>query len=148
MARKKKLVNVMLETLSKINPNTLSVKTKLQILTLFALGIGVFAYFVQNGKVKFQADTMPNQAPVVSISFPQNNAIITGNEVTVSASAFDDRRVAKMELYVDGLSTFTTYSSNFSYSVSQLSKNKHIITVKAFDDSNSAGYQTIDINIQ
>jgi hypothetical protein len=53
-----------------------------------------------------------------------------------------------MELYVDGLSTFTTYSSNFSYSVSQLSKNKHIITVKAFDDSNSAGYQTIDINIQ
>ena len=65
-----------------------------------------------NVSVTVANDTTP---PTTSITSPGNGATVTGT-VTVSATATDDKKVAKITLLIDGREVAVSYGSSVSYS--------------------------------
>lgn len=111
--------------------------------TLFAKAYDAAGNVGQSGSVTVTVfnDTA---APVVTFLAP-TASYVYGNSVTVSASATDDVKVAKMDLYIDGTFTTSTTSSTFSVPVN-FTKGVHVLTVKATDSSNNVGTKSLTIN--
>jgi hypothetical protein len=88
-------------------------------------------------------------APTVVVTSPINNSTISGKgNVTISASASDDRAVTKIELFVDGsrigiCDTTNTCSANWN--VSQVSSGTHAISAVAYDAAINSGTATITV---
>ncbi len=86
--------------------------------------------------------------PSVSIASPAANAFVRGT-TSVTAAASDDRRVDKLELYVDTATTpvltLTGTARTFSWNTGAVANGTHTLTVKAYDDAGntktSAGVQ-------
>jgi hypothetical protein len=85
-------------------------------------------------------------APVVSISSPSNGATI-GNITKINVSATDDTRIAKLEIYIDGILKASSSKSSLSYGWSsrKASKGAHTITAKAYDAAGNIGQTTITV---
>ena len=82
-------------------------------------------------------DTLP---PTVSIDSPFNGAEISG-QVTVTASASDDRGVTQVEFYVDGGLKATDTSDPYSYRWSTIKEaaGPHTLQAKAYDAAGHSG---------
>jgi thermitase len=74
-------------------------------------------------------------APVITSLSPSAGAKLKSPKDTVSASASDNQRVAKMSLVIDGKEVATTTGSSISYSwnTRRVSSGAHTITVRAWD---------------
>lgn len=87
-------------------------------------------------------------APVVTISSPANGAKAS-NKVSVAATATDNVKVTKMEVYIDGaiVQSSTTGSISYSWNLksSKASKGTHPITVKAYDAAGNVGTSTVTV---
>lgn len=87
--------------------------------------------------------------PVVSISSPLNNASVTGkSSVSINTKATDDRRVEKIQIYIDNVlkkscpassttNIYTSLSCSYTWSLSNVSSGKHTIQAKAYDSASS-----------
>jgi hypothetical protein len=85
-------------------------------------------------------------APVVSISSPSNGATI-GSNTKINVKATDDTRIAKLEIYVDGILKASSSKSSLSYGWSsrKASTGAHTITAKAYDAAGNVGQTTITV---
>jgi len=99
-----------------------------------------------NVLVKVENSVVDTAAPVVSISTPTTGMKI-GNQVSVAASATDNKGITKMQVYFDSALRFTTNSNNFSTKIgfNGLAKGSHIIQVKAFDAAGNVGQNTVTV---
>ena len=84
--------------------------------------------------------TVDAVAPTTTITSPANGASVTG-KVTVTASASDDVRVVRVELYVDGqlIATDTSAPFSFAWNTKPLTKTQHTLQVKAYDAAGNVG---------
>ncbi len=85
-------------------------------------------------------------APVVTISNPADGSTVSGR-VNITASATDNVRVAKMELYIDSVLTKNSKGSSFIYgwNTRNISAGAHRISVTAYDPSNNMRTMTITV---
>ncbi len=85
-------------------------------------------------------------APIVSIASPANNSPI-GRSVTISASATDNVKVSKMQIYIDGSlkATSTSGSIKHNWSSRNTSRGTHIITVNAYDPTGNVGTKSVTV---
>ncbi len=76
-------------------------------------------------------------APTVAVSAPAANAVVRGSSVVLSAAASDDRRVDKVEFYVDGSLVGSSTIAPFSYTWNSalVANGNHTVTAKAYDDA-------------
>ncbi len=76
--------------------------------------------------------------PTVSVAAPAADAVVRG-AAAVTAAAADDRRVDKVEFYLDGgaspIGTVTASPWTFNWSTTGLSNGTHTLTAKAYDDA-------------
>ena len=79
-------------------------------------------------------------APSVSISSPASGSVVSG-VATVDVTAFDDRGVSRVELYVDGalLATDTAAPFSFAWDTSRTASGSRGLQAKAFDASGNVG---------
>lgn len=89
------------------------------------------------------ADTI---APAVRINSPDDGARIW-RWVRINATATDNVRVVKMELYIDGNLKTASTSGDVSYGWTSkwATRGLHLITVKAFDAAGNIGTQTRNV---
>lgn len=85
-------------------------------------------------------------APVAKILKPLDGARVSGT-VAVSASATDNIKVVKFELYIDGAKKTTTTSGSLSYNwnTKRVSIGSHTISVKAYDAAGNIGTVSIAV---
>ncbi|MDP1814641.1 MAG: Ig-like domain-containing protein, partial [Leadbetterella sp.] len=85
-------------------------------------------------------------APVAKILKPLDGARVSGT-VAVSASATDNIKVVKFELYIDGAKKTTTTSGSLSYNwnTKKVSIGSHTISVKAYDAAGNIGTASISV---
>jgi hypothetical protein len=79
--------------------------------------------------------------PVVRITAPTQGTTI-GNSLTVYAQAFDDVRVSKLELYVDGVLTSSSTSAPFTtkWNSRRAARGTHSLKLRALDSSGNAAW--------
>jgi chitodextrinase len=94
-------------------------------------------------------DTIP---PVVVITSPLPGTVVTGNHLTITATATDPiAGIASVQFLIDGLSVGTVFSAPYtiSYNTSSLRNGSHTITAIAKDKAgNSATSQPVTFLIQ
>lgn len=94
------------------------------------------------------AGTPDTTNPSVAIDSPSNGATVGGN-VTIAASASDDRNVAKVEFFVDGtlLATDTTSPYSASWNTGGTSNGAHTILARATDTSNNSASASVGVTV-
>lgn len=82
----------------------------------------------------------PVTKPIVSITQPANNAVVSG-KVTVSATATDSDGIGTVYLVVDGVVSGSTTTAPYSFTLdtAKLSDGPHTISVRAWDKLGNAG---------
>ena len=91
-----------------------------------------------------------NQAPVVNITSPSNNANFTvGNNITVNYTATDDNAVTKVELYVGSTLISTDISAPFnSLTWNNASQGSgQYLSIVAYDAANLTTTDFIQVNV-
>ncbi|MBC8186491.1 Ig-like domain-containing protein [candidate division KSB1 bacterium] len=87
--------------------------------------------------------------PVVSISYPQENATIYGT-ILISVETSDDVGVIKLEIYIDGLLALTDDSppGEYTWDTTLEDDGNHTLLAKAYDEANNVGISsTINITV-
>jgi len=76
-------------------------------------------------------------APTVSVASPAAGAVVRGSSVVLAAAASDDRRVDKVEFYVDGslVGSSTAAPYTYTWNSSLVANGSHTVTAKAYDDA-------------
>jgi len=66
---------------------------------------------------------------------------------TISASATDDNKIAKLSLTVDGREVATTTGSSISYNwnTRKVAKGSHTITVRAWDGAGNSSSKSVAV---
>jgi hypothetical protein len=112
-------------------------------------GGGVLADF-PNGQAKYKAvfgaaaPLVDKSVPVVTILSPGNGSI-TQSKTYISATASDNAKVVKMEIYIDGTLKKTTLTPSISYTWGTKQPGSHTISVKAYDPSGNVGQASVSI---
>ncbi len=90
-----------------------------------------------------------NELPVVSITSPQSGATFTaGATIDITANASDsDGTIERVEFYNGNTLLGQDTSSPYSYSWTNVSEGSYTITVKAFDNENGEGAETVSITV-
>ncbi len=107
-----------------------------------------------NGNYIVFTQVADTTAPSVSITSPAANASVTGNKVNVSASATDDIKLSKVELYIDNkvVKTCTTTGKNlsctFSWNTKPVPNGNHTIMSKAYDAANNITQASITVVVR
>lgn len=92
-------------------------------------------------------DTIP---PTVSISNPSNGARLKGKNFKVQTSASDPSGVAKIEIFIDGVSKqvcTNVYSCSYSSTLSTLTTGSHVILATATDASPNANSASTSVTV-
>lgn len=91
----------------------------------------------------------PPIPPEVSFTTLTNNATVSGIYI-VGANATDDKRVNRVEFWIDGVKEFTDYSSPYSWSwdTTNYSDGSHTVRVVAYDDDEKSGYQQYSVTVR
>ena len=89
-------------------------------------------------------DTTP---PVITSITPSSTLTVSVPKQTISASATDDKGVAKLSLSIDGKDVATTTGSSISYNwnTRKVSSGTHTITVRAWDAANNLASQSVTV---
>jgi major membrane immunogen (membrane-anchored lipoprotein) len=87
--------------------------------------------------------TVDNVAPVVSVTAPSNNAIVTGSAVTISATATDTNGsgINRVEFYRDDtilLNSALSSAYSITWDTSAIANNPYTITAVAYDNAGNA----------
>jgi len=91
---------------------------------------------VSSSKTARVTITLPDTAaPVITFSAPTSSTI-TASRLIIAASAKDNVKVTKMELYLDGILRLTTTSRSIKTSI-KVAPGSHTIQVKAYDGANN-----------
>jgi hypothetical protein len=90
----------------------------------------------------------PPIPPSVSFTTLTSNATING-VYTVGANATDDKRVNRVEFWVDEVKKFTGYNSpyNWSFDTTSYSDGIHTVKIVAYDDDEKSAYQQYSVNV-
>lgn len=93
--------------------------------------------------------TAENQ-PVVEITSPENNAVVTQNSLAVNTSVSSPLGVKKVEFYIDNAlaGTDTTGPYSFTYNLSAVSNGYHNIGAKIHDIVDNTSETNININVK
>ena len=86
-------------------------------------------------------------APVPKISSPAANSRLTGNNVSVKATATDNVGVKSMSLFVDGTLQTTATGGNLSYgwTIKKAAVGYHTLTVEAVDAAGNVARHSIQV---
>ena len=86
-------------------------------------------------------DTIP---PTISITSPKDGAVVK-NTVSVTVSASDNIKVTKVELYINGVLTDTSFTApfNLKWNTRSFAKGTHTLQAKAYDASGNVGFSQI-----
>jgi hypothetical protein len=119
--------------------------------------IKVIAYDVQGkkGQDEITVEVSGNNiAPVVTITAPPDNAVVSGTSVSISAVATDAADgIQTVECYVDGgligsLSGSTTSDTyTFTWDTTQYSNSDHTVTVTAIDNSGMSASDSVRVTV-
>ena len=93
-------------------------------------------------------DTIP---PQISISFPANNANLSGDTVLVTLTTFDNKGVAHVDFYVDGLLSYADSSAPFNYPWLILvydDNTVHTLVATAYDAAGNNTSDSISVTVQ
>jgi hypothetical protein len=94
--------------------------------------------------------TAPGSVRLVTISSPANHATLKG-AVKIAASATDDSKVKKLELWIDGKRVMTRSSASFTRQwltkPKSVAAGMHTILVKAFDDAPTPNVGSASITV-
>jgi RHS repeat-associated protein len=78
-------------------------------------------------------------APTTSVASPGPSDLVSGSSVNVTAAATDDRRVDKVDFYVDGgatpIASDTTAPFSTTWNTTGVANGSHTLTTKATDDA-------------
>jgi hypothetical protein len=87
-------------------------------------------------------------APLVSITYPTNGAIISGN-VSIKAFATDNIGVVSMKCYVDNklITSSASNSISCSWNTNKAAKGAHVINVSASDVVGNSGSSSIGVTV-
>ena len=85
--------------------------------------------------------------PVIASLNPANGATISPSKQTVSASATDNQKVAKLSLTIDGKEVAITYGGTVSYSwnTRKVSSGEHTLTVRAWDAAGNEASKSVTV---
>jgi hypothetical protein len=102
--------------------------------------------------VKNLPDAQPTPqdlAPQVQILSPADGSRFTKQLVKVRATATDDIRLTRLEVYVDGVQKASTSKSStwFFLYTSQLQSGSHTITAKAYDTAGNIATKSITVTV-
>ena len=88
----------------------------------------------------YNAPTPDTQAPVVSITSPQNGAAVSGS-VKINVSASDNVGVTQVCIYIDNVQVATDTASPYTYTwnTKKVARGSHVITAKAWDAAGNVG---------
>lgn len=91
----------------------------------------------------------PPIPPDVSITTPSSGATLS-ETIIISANATDDKRVNRVEFWIDGVKEFTDYSSpyNWSLDTTRYSDGTHTVRVVAYDDDEKSDYQQYSVTVR
>lgn len=143
--KKKKLVQVMLETLDKISPTSLSARKKVRVAAVFLLmaAVGVIVAM----QASFKADTLSGM-PEVTIVSPKAGQT-AANTLKIQASASDNIKINKMVLYIDDQVTYEVYNDSLTYlwdtTDGEVVSGKHKIRVRAYDNEENSSAKELVI---
>lgn len=86
--------------------------------------------------------------PSVSLTSPTNNATVSGN-VTLKATASDNKAVTKVEFFVDGKlkSTDTTSTYSYSFDTTSVSNGSHTFKAVAYDAAGNTNSSSVTANV-
>ncbi len=107
---------------------------------------GTNGNYVISKEVVFESlPTLDEVSPRVTLLDPG----LCEGVVTISAEAFDNQGVERVELIIDGVSVFTDYSPPymFSFDTSEYVNGAHKISLKAFDTSGRSTTEYADIDV-
>lgn len=90
--------------------------------------------------------TSDTTAPKVVIKSPAMDSTVR-NTVTISATATDNTRITKTEVYIDGAlkNSFTSGTISTKWNSKNASKGAHTITVKAYDAAGNTAQSTVTV---
>lgn len=117
---------------------------------------GVRDWALRNGFVEqlppTEFDDVHNTAlsPTVTISQPNENALISGRVISPEISATSPRGVARVEYYLDSVlcKSITGQSFNQKFAIpSSIGQGFHVLQVKAFDDVGNVGVAAVTVNV-
>ncbi len=96
--------------------------------------------------VFFNTSSNDNSAPSVIISSPADGALVTGT-ITIKATATDNVKVTKIDLYIDGVLQISTTKSSLSthWNSSKAITGSHTITAKAYDAAGNMGTASVGV---
>jgi len=99
-------------------------------------------------EITININNIGDSPPTVSITSPKNGAKITGN-VTIEASASDDKGINKINFYIDNqLKTSDTISPyRYYWDTSNASQGSHSIKVIAYDTVGQTAEHQISVNV-
>ena len=86
-------------------------------------------------------------SPVVSIISPLNGSYVA-KKVSINVTASDNVGVKRIELYIDGIlksSVLNNSSLTWSWTTTFLSRGKHLVLAKAYDQAGNIGAKTITV---
>jgi len=89
-------------------------------------------------------DTTP---PVITSITPSSTLTVSVPKQTISASATDDNRIAKLNLTIDGKEVATTTGGSISYAwnTRKVSSGAHNVTVRAWDAAGNSSSKSITV---
>jgi subtilisin family serine protease len=87
-------------------------------------------------------------APVISSFNLTDGMTISSSKQSISASATDNQKVAKMSLTIDGKEVAIAYGSSISYSwnTRKVADGDHVVTVRAWDAAGNSASKSVTVN--
>lgn len=91
----------------------------------------------------------PENNPIISIDYPNNNQTLTDQLLNVRISATASRGINRVEYYIDGylFDSATAYPFGLNKSIGALANGFHSLTARACDEVDNCSEQKIGFNI-
>lgn len=105
--------------------------------------------FTGNNKTASVSVTVDNQLPTVTLTAPANGATVSGT-VTITATATDNVKVARVLFYLDGTTLIATDLSSpyaTSWDSKTIADGAHTVTASAFDTAGNSASSTVSVTV-
>lgn len=94
-------------------------------------------------------NTVDNIAPTVSITSPQNGAVVSTRTTTISVSALDDHGISSVKIFIDNILVATLSNAPYEYNWNTRNTyaGTHTITATAYDLGGNTASATITVDV-